>query len=220
MQRFTPLDPARAIRTEKECVLPWFARKLQAATQDKDGVALDELTELLSIEEESGEDARPQPTEVLLKNLDSAWAKAMVKALEADYDALLLALSGQEQEQSAKLDDLQKILVARKEAAVREIKRCNQEGKAVNPELLTAIPAMLLLPSVDAFHVKIRDSQHQRLLFLAAIQLLDNPDAAISDQWPIKYLPIRLQRTAMGFTLDCDSVSGDKAKIIRLNVGE
>jgi hypothetical protein len=29
-----------------------------------------------------------------------------------------------------------------------------------------------------------------------------------------------MQKTATGFTLECDSVAGDKAKTIRLTVGE
>jgi len=106
------------------------------------------------------------------------------------------------------------------EAARPQIRRSTREGKAADPELLTAIPGMLLLPSMDSFLVKIQDRQRQRLLFLAALQLINHPAAANSDPWPLKNLPHRMQKTDGGFTLECDSVSGDKAKIIRLTVGE
>lgn len=205
-----PLDPARGVLTEKQCMLPWLTRKLEAAIKDKNGEAMDELVKLMSSMEPL------QSHQEWLKQMDASWTKTMLKTLEADYDALILALSGPEQEQQAKLDDLQKILNARKEATLREMNRSIKEGKAANPELLTA----MLLPSIDGYLVKLRDSQRKRLLFLAALQLLDRPDAADSDHWPLNHLPHRMKKTEKGFTLECDSIAGDKTKIIRLTVGD
>jgi hypothetical protein len=212
-----PLDPKRGILAEKQAMLPWIAKKMEAALNDKDGTAMNELSQLFPFGE--GPESLSPPVQEILKNLSTAWAKSMLKTLEADFDLLLQAVSFPEAEQQAKLDELRKSLVAREETAMREISKSLKEGKVINPDLLTAIPSMVLLPSNDVVLNKILDCKHQRLLFLAAVEFLDQPDA-ISTQWPLKHLPIRLEKTPTGFTLECDSVSGDKSKVIRLSIGE